>query len=958
MNFRGISLILNSVLWTLAISNGAYGQSESIDNGQTRTITVNTFYSSLTVKNGGTLVVTSGDTLTVGSVGTSASTQVVDFQNKSTVRIDAGGVLIINGKFNNSNNSDNIVINGVLKVNGNVDNGNGGVVSGTGVLTSTGTISNSGTIFGGSGSCSIGPCSGNTLCSYSNTTGSTQNICSGSVPAALTGNTIASSSYSWESSKTASDAGYTAATGINNTSGYSPGVQTQNTWYRRTVIAAGCTSKVALQITVSSTPPSITAQPSSSSICSGGNTSFSILTSGSGLTYQWQVNNGSGWTNISVSGGVYSNFASNTLSLNSVSNSYNNYQYRCIVSRGSCASTSNAATLTILAGGTWIGGTGSWNNASNWCGGVPNSSKDLFINSGDVTINSSNAQCRDLVISPTASLTLSGTNGLTVYGNWTNNGAFYQNSGTVSFSGNSIQSIGGNNTFEDLTINNSTGVSISSGTGNQQTINGTLTLTSGTFTTNANLTMDLDQGGAIAGTGTGSISGNITVKRYFTAGFHYIGECLNGTTLGDIADDVPMYYGSFFTYQENVNSTDMNNGWVFIPINPSTTLTGQKNPGGPSQMVGYALQVNSPATIDLTGTYNHNATYNTGLISFQNSGLFSSDGWQLVSNPYPSYVDWNNATGWTKTHVDGAITYYNPELGKNADYIPATADMPEASTNGGSPYIPAMSAFWIKTNAADAVLTVNNNARVINPNLTPYAAPSFYRNAASSAHMLKITASGWADADETIVRFGTSATADFDNQIDSYKFKNEGNCPSIYSTDAHTEYSINSLPAFTNDQSVDLNFEAYVSGPYTLALKENTLDPSVAVILEDKLLNKKHNMTTSGPYSFDANFNDTHDRFVLYFAEDRITSAQAAEQTSEISISGQANDVNISIGEAYGNESTSVQVYDMSGREIYNRPNAGSGNISLKLNNIHMGMYVIKVEAGNKQCTQRLFLGE
>jgi hypothetical protein len=53
---------------------------------------------------------------------------------------------------------------------------------------------------------------------------------------------------------------------------------------------------------------------------------------------------------------------------------------------------------------------------------------------------------------------VSGSNTLTVNGNWTNNGNFISNAGTVKFSGTTAQVIGGSNatTFNHLTITNST----------------------------------------------------------------------------------------------------------------------------------------------------------------------------------------------------------------------------------------------------------------------------------------------------------------------------------------------------------------------------------------------------------------------------------------------------------------------------------------------------------------------
>ncbi len=94
--------------------------------------------------------------------------------------------------------------------------------------------------------------------------------------------------------------------------------------------------------------PTISNQPSSINTCLNNNTSFSITATGTNITYQWQVNDGNGWSNLSNTG-VYSNVTTNTLNLTGVTATMNNYKYRCVVS-GTCtpAAISNEAILTVV----------------------------------------------------------------------------------------------------------------------------------------------------------------------------------------------------------------------------------------------------------------------------------------------------------------------------------------------------------------------------------------------------------------------------------------------------------------------------------------------------------------------------------------------------------------------------------------------------------------------------------
>ena len=91
--------------------------------------------------------------------------------------------------------------------------------------------------------------------------------------------------------------------------------------------------------------PTITANPSNSSVCVTGTTTFSITASGA-TGYQWQVNSGSGFTNI-ANGAPYSGATTATLMITGATAGLNGYLYRCVASSGACSSTSNSATLTV-----------------------------------------------------------------------------------------------------------------------------------------------------------------------------------------------------------------------------------------------------------------------------------------------------------------------------------------------------------------------------------------------------------------------------------------------------------------------------------------------------------------------------------------------------------------------------------------------------------------------------------
>lgn len=91
-------------------------------------------------------------------------------------------------------------------------------------------------------------------------------------------------------------------------------------------------------------PPSITGNPASRTVCPGNNTTFGVAATGA-TSYQWQVNNGSGFADL-VNGAPYSNVTTPTLNITGATASMNGYTYRAVVT-GSGSATSNAGLLTV-----------------------------------------------------------------------------------------------------------------------------------------------------------------------------------------------------------------------------------------------------------------------------------------------------------------------------------------------------------------------------------------------------------------------------------------------------------------------------------------------------------------------------------------------------------------------------------------------------------------------------------
>ncbi len=144
-----------------------------------------------------------------------------------------------------------------------------------------------------------------------------------------------SPTYQWQNCKTPTGVFANVSGSSTNASLSITGGTANNGYYyhcKATVCGTSATSNNA-KLTVSSTP-TISTQPTAQSVCSGNNALFSVVASGTGLTYQWQSK-----TSSSASDNSYTTVQGATSSTYSVSgtSSNNGYYYRCKVST-SCTS--------------------------------------------------------------------------------------------------------------------------------------------------------------------------------------------------------------------------------------------------------------------------------------------------------------------------------------------------------------------------------------------------------------------------------------------------------------------------------------------------------------------------------------------------------------------------------------------------------------------------------------------
>jgi hypothetical protein len=404
---------------------------------------------------------------------------------------------------------------------------------------------------------------------------------------------------------------------------------------------------------------------------------------------------------------------------------------------------------------------------------------------------------------------------LTISGTATTNGT--TNNSTLNFNGSGAQTITGAGSYNNLILNNASGLSIASTSG-AQTIAVTLTLTSGTLTTNGNSFTLLSNAGNTArvdGTGSGTVAGSVTMQRYITgaAGYRYITSPLSGTTISTLQPAMRLdgmvgvtspgnatYWCNLYEYNEAISGV-FSKGWT-AETNVSNALSSGK---------GYAAYLYSSTTFPLT--LNFVGTVTRGSMSlpvtYRNNGDIDQ-GWNFVGNPYPSTIDWD-AAGWTRTNIQGN-TYY---VWDNALQQYATYPAGGPGVNGGTRYISSSQGFMVRANAAGPVLNLTEATKVSNNQ-------SFWRVASQAAPFLKLklTSNKTTISDESLIRFISGATSKRDSTYDAYKIASTNtNAPYLATISSDTtNLCINTYDSLTNDLKIPVAVKGGITGSYTISL--------------------------------------------------------------------------------------------------------------------------------------------
>jgi hypothetical protein len=488
----------------------------------------------------------------------------------------------------------------------------------------------------------------------------------------------------------------------------------------------------------------------------------------------------------------------------------------------------------------------------------------------------------------------------------------------------------------------------------------------GTFDLNGNgliLVSEANGTGRIADLSNGILANasNTTMQRYIPAGvtnWRSIGSPIAGQTLQDLDDD---FFTAGFTGSDYplfyTNNDPMQPLWPSIRGYDETNagaliLDGLEGPADVTVPMGVGegfvawsgdnFVSTNEFTIDFTGTPN------TGFINipmdYTSTGDIAVDGWNLVSNPLPSPINFGSMI--LGADVEDVYYVYDPIAGNNAAWNETLGiSIPSGSLNGN---IQSSQGFWLHAIGPSNNAAVTESAKVSEP----LAGGLFGGSQTQNIDMLRLEISSGMNSyfDEAVIAFHAGTSSFESSDMKKFIFNN-GVSPQIATESADgVTMALNDWGAFSTDISIPVQVDVPISGTYTItAFDAQSVLGMTCLVLEDMITGTTTTISEGVTYSFyaDANTAASPARFVLH------ASAPAELATTEVLCAGGAT------GEATITNPTStvwnVEWIDQNG-SIIQTQTVANGTVSIT--GLTAGEYTVNVSGGCGNLTNEFIIDE
>jgi hypothetical protein len=493
----------------------------------------------------------------------------------------------------------------------------------------------------------------------------------------------------------------------------------------------------------------------------------------------------------------------------------------------------------------------------------------------------------------------------------------------------------GNTYFDTLTIN--PGASVTVALGASITANSATTLNS----TSSAFSSLIVKGG---------INGIVNYNRYTAL----IGSAVGGTNDLISAPVVGQIFGDFAT--ANTNLAASNTLRAFAPYN---TIAGSyENYDTTSNAnttllsgIGYRAATTDGSTLKFTGTVRTND------VNVPIADAVAGNGWNLIGNPYPSYINFvsfliENKTQFNIESAYQAVYGYNGSSSNSWTVWNLATSLDPAITA----FIAPGQGFFVKAKATGGMVTFTPSMQ------TTGNADDFILGKQTNLQiaLCKLRLSSATKSASTAIYFIEGTTRGLDSGYDAATYDGSSADFSIFSNlvadNTVSAMAIQSLDYTDfNDVVVPLGINAKL-GALTIGIDalSTTLPADIHVYLEDRETSTFTLLTTN-----DYTFTPASDlkgagRFYLHYTAKALTTETAILDNVQIYSTASTREIKI---KGVLNIHATADLYDVQGRLVLRQAlRHTSSTNTIDASRLSAGVYIIKVFNDQKVKTQKLFI--
>lgn len=490
--------------------------------------------------------------------------------------------------------------------------------------------------------------------------------------------------------------------------------------------------------------------------------------------------------------------------------------------------------------------------------------------------------------------------------NWSTSNAIQTWPASWQFSIASVTNLTQTATVQNLTIASGESLTIQSGQG--LTVTGTLMNQAGSAALVVNSGGSLLQSSPLV---EASVRREVSAWTDDAHGWHFLSAPVASQSIDpEFTDPVGANY-DFYQWDEP-SATWLNQK---VPANAITTFI----PGR-----GYLVAYGNSGIRSFTGILNAG---DVNVVNLTRSGSLEGAGWNLIGNPYPCSLTWNDGVNWM---VPGTFSGVAKIWSANdASY----SDVAAGET------IPPMNGFMVELlSGSPATLTIPASARVHD------ASALWYKSTRKPEMVFVAKETAFHTAQTSVVRFDALATNGFDPACDAHFIA--GYAPEFYSLAGGEKLSTNTLPDSGGCVHIPFGFKKQAGTDYSIELKSMDAVFGPALLTDLKTGNTV-DLSTNPIYTFTASEGDNPERFMLTLGHVGIGDPGQDEQSGIFSF---GNSIIIQSPEwrridVYGTNGTlEATLYPM---------NMGISRIQV---DVPTGYYIIRAVTSNSTLVKKVFI--